>query len=132
MAELIFLGAQIRSGMAAGARPAGYAFNDANACALRLLHLIGIIGEQANGADAQRFERFGGKLVIAGIGREAEAAIGLYRVEAGILQFVCLQFIDQPDAAAFLRQVQQYASGFLGDLAQGQFQLCAAIATLAT
>ena len=92
--------------MAAGARPAGNAFHDANASTLQLMHLIGIIGEQANGANAERFERFGGKLVIAGVVREAEAPIGFHRVEARILQFVRLEFVDQADSAAFLRQIQ--------------------------
>ncbi len=130
MSEFVFLGAQVRSRMAAGARPAGNAFNDANTRALQLIHFIGIIGEEANGADAERLERFGGELVVAGVIGKTEAAIGFHGVEARILELVCLEFVDQADSAAFLRQIKQYAGRLLGDLAQRKFQLGAAIATL--
>ena len=71
--------------MVADARAAGNSFHDADARFLELCDLIGAIRKQAHGVDAKRFQGFGGEIVVAQIGSEAEFAIGFDRVEALIL-----------------------------------------------
>src|SRR5580658_4029447 len=128
MAELVFFRAQVGSGMFAGARTAGNALDDSNTRAFKLRDLVWIIGEQAHGANAEGLQRFGGKFVVARVIGKSEPAIGFDSVQAAVLQFVSFQFIDQADAAAFLRQVEQHAGRLLGNFAQRKFQLRAAIA----
>ena len=114
----------------AGARPAGNSFDDANAALLELGHLVRIIGKQPHRLNAERLQRFGGEFIIARVVGEAEFAVRLHRVEPGVLQLIRLQFIDQPDSAAFLRQIEHEAGRFFGNLAQRKFKLGAAIAAL--
>jgi len=78
--------------------------------------------------DAKRFQGFGGEIVVAQIGSEAEFAIGFDRVEALILQLVSLQFVEQADTAAFLRQVENDSRAIFGDFAERELELRAAIA----
>ncbi len=50
-----------------------------------------------------------GDAEIACVDREAEAQIGVDRVEPPILQRIGAQLVDQADAAPFLAQIEQYA-----------------------
>src|SRR5579864_1540237 len=61
---------------------------------------------------------------------EAEFPIGFYRVHAAILQFVSLQFIHQPDSAAFLRQIENDSATRARCALEGHFELRATIASL--
>jgi hypothetical protein len=63
-------------------------------------------------------------LVVA----EAEAKIGVDRVEALILQRIGAQLVDQPDAAPLLTEVQQYPPSRSGDRGDGVAQLRPAVA----
>src|SRR5580704_3250043 len=130
MPELVFLGAQVGSRMTASTRAAGNALDHANSGALQLVNFVGIIREQSNRTNAKRFQRLGGKFVVTSVVGEAEAAVGFHGIETGILQFVCLQLVNQSDSAALLRQVQQYTGRLFGDLTQREFQLRAAVAAL--
>ena len=111
VAELVFFRSQVGAGMLAGARPAGNALDDANAGSLELRHFVGIIREQADIAQAERLQSFGGKFVVARVIRKSQPAIRFHGVEPGVLQFVGFQLIDQANAAPFLRQIQQHAGG---------------------
>src|ERR1700693_2836928 len=106
MSEFVFLGAQVGGRMAAGARTAGDSLDDANAGALQLFNFIGIIGKQPDRSNAKRFERFGSEFIVASIVGKTEMTIGLDSIQTGILKFVRFQFINEPNSAAFLRQVQ--------------------------
>ena len=68
VAELVFLGAQVGAREEAGARTAGNSLDDPNAGVFELLYFVGIVREQAGGADAKSLQRLGGKLVVARIG----------------------------------------------------------------
>ena len=114
--------------MFAGARAAGNSLDDTNARAFELRYFVGIVGQQAHVAEAERLQGFGGKFVVARVIGKPEAAICFDGVETAVLQFVGFQLIDQSNAAAFLRQVEQHAGRFLGDFAQRKFELRAAIA----
>src|SRR5580704_6772476 len=130
MPELVLLCAHVGSRMMTRPRPARDAPDDANACALELLDLVRIVRKQPDRADAERFQRLCGKFVVSRIGRESEPAICFDRVETLVLQFVSLQLIDQADAASFLREIEDHAGGFFGDLAEGELELRAAVASL--
>ena len=54
--------------------------------------------------------------VVAHVGSEAELEIGVDGVEAAVLQLVGAQLVEQPDAAALLRQVQHDAALLRRDL----------------
>jgi hypothetical protein len=54
--------------------------------------------------------------------------IGLYRIEAGILQLVRFQFCHQADAPSLLILVDHEPSTFFGDSLHRHFQLIATIA----
>ena len=53
-------------------------------------------------------EHLGGGAVVAFIGVEAEHLVGVEGVVAAVLELVVAQFVDQTDAAAFLREVEKY------------------------
>jgi len=114
----------------AGAWTAGNPLHHPYAAALELLDLVRIVGEQPDRFDSERLQRRRRKIVVAGIRRESESPIRLDRIESFILQLVCFQFIDQTDAAAFLRQIENNSGRLLGNLPQRIFELRAAVAAL--
>src|SRR5581483_8425121 len=59
------------------------------------------------------------------VGVEAELLVGVDRVEPGILELVGAQLVDQADAAALLREIEQNAAARLGDRGDGAAQLLA-------
>ena len=61
---------------------------------------------------------------------KSELPVGLNGIEPLVLQLVGLQFINQADAAAFLREVEHDSGRLLRNLAQGKLQLRPAIAAL--
>src|ERR1700683_316799 len=104
MAEFVFFGAQVSSGMFAGAWAARNALDHPNTCAFELRDFVGIVGEQAHVANAEGLQSLGGKFVVARVVGKTEPAIGFDRVQSGVLQLVSSQFVDQANPAAFLRQ----------------------------
>src|SRR6185369_14092366 len=77
---------------------------------------------------AHVLEHLGGGGEDALVGFEAEALVRLDGVEALVLQFIGLELVDEADAAAFLREIEQYACAMLADDADGAAYLIAAIA----
>ena len=68
-------------------------------------------------------------VVAARVGGVAEFEIGLQRVEAGVLEGVRLQLLDQPDAAPLVPAgVDEGTVGVLHDRGQGGLQLFTAVA----
>ena len=110
------------------ARAARDELGDFDAGGFELLNFVGIIREQANGLHAEGFQSVGGEFVVAGIVGEAELAISFDGVEAGILKLVGFQLVDQANAAALLRQIQNNSSFGLGDAFEREFELRTAIA----
>jgi hypothetical protein len=116
--------------MAAGARPARDAFDYADSGLFELLDFVGIVREKADSADAQGFERLRGKGVVPRIGCKSELAIRFHGIQTIVLQLVSLDFIEQPDSAAFLGEVQENSRFLLRDSSKREFELGAAIAPL--
>ena len=128
MAELVLFCAEIRAGTAAGLWLAGDAFGDADAGALELPHLVGIVGEKTDFAGAELFQDFSGEAVVARVGREAEFIVGFDGVHAGVLELVGFELVHQADAAALLREIEQDAGARFADFFEGEFELGAAVA----
>src|SRR5579864_7495963 len=126
--ELLLLGLQIIFCVGAGINLAGYTFDHLDTSLLERGHLVGIIGQQAHLADAQRLQHFSRKREIAVVRLEAQALIGFHGIESGILQFVGLQLRHQADAAPFLLLVNQHAGALFGDHRKRHLELLPAIA----
>ncbi len=62
------------------------------------------------------------------VGLEAQSLIGVDGVEALVLEAIGSQLVDQADAAALLRQIEQHAAARFFDGVDGAAQLLAAIA----
>src|SRR5581483_1369418 len=88
VAEFLSFGLQVFLGVLAGSNFAGNAFHNLYAGVFQGVHFVGIIGEQADARDAQRFENFAGKGEVPVVGFEAEAFIGFHGVQALVLQFI--------------------------------------------
>ena len=101
---------------------------DRQAVALEALDLLRVVGEDADRAEPEVDEDLGADAVVAQVRRQAEALVGLDRVEAVLLQAVGAQLVQQADAAALLGEVEQHALALALDHRQRRFELLAAVA----
>src|ERR1700722_1436069 len=69
------------------------------------------------------------KAEIAAISGEAEGMICFNRVEALVLQCICLQLRHEPDTTSFLVLVDQQPASFTSDRTHRHFQLVSAVTT---
>jgi hypothetical protein len=90
-----------------------------------------VVRNQFDFADSQVEKYSDGGVVLPGIRIETEVCIGINCVEAQILQVIGFEFIDKPDTAAFLPQVNDYAA-FFGGHTEGCIQLVTTIAAHGT
>ena len=81
---------------------------------------------------AQVAEDLSSNSVVAQVGSEAKAFVGFHRVEAGVLQGVGLELVDQANAPALLAQIHHHSNAGGFDHAQGRLQLGAAVAAQRT
>lgn len=105
----------------------GDAFGDGDADGFERFDFFRIVGDEANGGEAEHFEDCGGEFVLAAVGEVAKLEIGFDRVEALILQFVSLEFSHEADSAAFLVLVEQDTGACVSNGGEGEFKLLAAI-----
>ena len=71
----------------------------------------------------------GAHAIIAHVGRESEALVGLYRVETLlILQRIRFDFVGQPNAAPFLAHIKNNTGAGCIDHFHGRMELFTAIA----
>ena len=106
------------------------AFGDVDAGLLQGVDFFGVVGEQADAADAEVVVDFFGEGEVARVDGQAEGEIGFHGVHAFVLQGVGADFVDEPDAAPFLAQVHNHAAPFGGNGLHGGFELGAAVAFL--
>src|SRR4051794_10442912 len=85
VAELVLLGLQVAAVVEVGRDLDGHALDDAQAVAVDADDLLGVVGEDAQLADAQVVEDLGADAVVPQVGAEAEAVVGLDGVEALLL-----------------------------------------------
>src|SRR5262245_19599221 len=129
MSQLIFLGFQIAGVILVGWDLDGDAFDNAQAVAVQADDLAGVVGEQADVADAQIVENLGADAVVTQIGAEAEAVVGFDSVEPlGLLELVGLELGQEANALAFLTHVEHDALAGLADLRHGLVELGTAVA----
>ena len=107
----------------------GDALGDGDADGFECFDFFGVVGDEANGGEAEHLENRGRKLVFAAVSAVAKFEVGFDRIEALILQFVGLKFGHETDAAAFLIFVEQDSGACIGDCRKGKFELLAAIAS---
>ncbi len=132
VAHLFVLGAQVALEGVLELDLGGDALDHGNAGGLECGDLCRIVCDEANLGDAEQLEDFSGQLVFAAVGGEAQLDVGFHCVHALILQFVCLQFGHEADAAALLLLVEEDARAGVGDFAESQFELETAIAAKGT
>ena len=91
--------------------------------------MSGLLVIRPHAREAEEVQHARGDAVEPLVGLEAQTLVGLEGVEALVLQAVGAQLVHQPDAAAFLREIEQHAAARLARWrAIGAAQLIAAIA----
>ncbi len=128
MPHLVLLGLEVELVGGLGGYDGGEAFGDVDSGGFERFDLLGVVGHQADGVDAERLEDLGGKLEVAAIGGVAEFEVGLDGVASAILQLIGLELGHQADAAAFLIFVKEDSAAFVGDGRQGEFKLLPTVA----
>lgn len=103
-------------------------FDDIQAVDAQSCGFLGVVGEDADAVDAEIAEDLGAGAVVAFVGGEAEGEIGIDGVHAFVLEFVGFDLVGEADAAAFLSEIDEDATAFVGDHGHGGFELLAAIA----
>ena len=66
------------------------------------LGLVGVVGQQPHGGDAEVAQHLRRGAVVAGVGGQPEVEVGVDGVAAGVLERVGLELGDQPDPAALV------------------------------
>src|SRR6185295_4441766 len=128
MAQLLALGAEVVPGDVGRRDFQGDALDDLEAVAVERDVLARSVGHQAHAADSQVAQDLGADAVIALVGPEAQALVGLDRVVSLLLQLVGAQLVHQADAAALLEEVEEDAVALLLDLLERAVELGAAVA----
>ena len=104
---------------------------DADAVALKRRDFIRVVGHQPHRAETQLAQHFRSREVHTLVGVEAELLIRVERVEPGILQLIGPELVDEADAPALLRQIEQHAVARSRDRGDRAAQLVTAIAAQA-
>src|SRR5208283_2772382 len=110
---------------------ARHALHHAHAGAFDGIDLFRVVREQADFAQAEVAQNRSRQRIAAQVGFEAQLLIGLDRIRALVLQLVSAQLVEQADAAAFLRLVDQQPAALARDAFDGNLQLRPAIAAQA-
>src|SRR5204863_3772291 len=99
------------------------------AVALHAADLLGVVGEDADRAEAEIDEDLRSNPIVAQVRGQPQAQVGLDRVEAFLLQLVGAQLVQQADAAALLGEVKDHSLALALDHRKRRFQLLAAVAS---
>ena len=115
-----------------GCGVSGDPLGDGDAVVLEVGDLVGVVGQQPDGRDAEVAQDLGGGAVVAGVGGQPEVEVGVDGVAAAVLELVGLQLGDQADPAALVAaQVDHDAAALLDDPLQRLVELGAAVAAAA-
>src|SRR6185295_18063604 len=128
VAELLLLRLQVAPGAVGGRHLEGHAVGDLQAVAGQAHELARVVGEQQDPVQAQLVQDLGPDAVVALVGLEAQALVGLDRVLALVLELVGHDLVHEADAAALLAQVEQHALFGPPDHLQRAVKLAAAVA----
>ena len=94
--------------MLAGVHHQRYPILHLQAVAAQAGNLARVVGDQAQPVHPQIAQDLSTHAVVAEIGGEAQAFIGLHRVQAAILQGVGPQLVDQADPTPLLAQIHHH------------------------
>eukprot|EP01022_Parablepharisma_sp_SALTPOND_P024123 TRINITY_DN5305_c1_g4_i2.p1 TRINITY_DN5305_c1_g4~~TRINITY_DN5305_c1_g4_i2.p1 ORF type:complete len:914 (+),score=247.13 TRINITY_DN5305_c1_g4_i2:98-2839(+) len=126
--HLVALGAQVGFVFGAGGYLQRHPLHHRKAVALQSHHLLGVIGHQAHLADPQVGQDLRPDSIVAHVGREAQALVGLHGVGPSVLQLIGLELVHQADAPALLAHVQEHSAALVVDHLEGLGKLVAAVA----
>src|ERR1700744_2579174 len=104
-----------------------HAFGDADAIAFERNHFVWVVGQQPDRTETELPQHFRRRQIDPLVSIEAQLLIGVERIETGILQPIGPQLVNEPDAAALLREVEQDAAARLRDRGDPATQLVAAV-----
>ena len=93
-----------------------------------LRELRRVVGQEPHPRAAEHLQHANRDRVVALVVVEAQHRVGIDSVEAGILQLIGTELVDETETTAFLLQVENDAAARLLELGQRQAQLVAAVA----
>ena len=128
VAHLFAFGAEIELVGGLEGYVGGDALDHSDAGEFEGLNFFRVVGDEADGGDAEELEHLGGEFEVAAVGLVAEFEVGLDGVAPLILEGVGLELGHEADAAAFLVLVDENAGAFGGDEAEGKMKLVVAVA----
>ena len=103
---------------------------DFQAVGLQSDALHGVVGHEAHLVHAEVSQHLCAAAIVALVGLEAQAEVGIYRVVAFLLQFLGSEFVHQAYAAALLLHIDDDPLALFLNLLHGAVQLFAAVAAL--
>ena len=107
-----------------------YAFEDGDSVLGELVDLVGVVGEEAHRLKPKVVEDRSRGRVVTTVRGEAEREVRVERVQAGFLQSVGLELVDESDAATFVAAHVDHDAAVLIDRVEGGVELWAALTFL--
>src|SRR5690606_850786 len=102
--------------------------DDVDAGMLQGFDLARVVGQQQDLVHAELVEHLVGDAEVALVLGKTDDLVSVDGVEALVLQAIGAQLVGEPDAATFLRQVEQHAAALGADRGHAAAQLLAAVA----
>jgi hypothetical protein len=106
----------------------GDALRDRHPMILETLDFFGVVGQEADGVDPEVLQNLCADGIVPLVGPVSQHLIGLDGVVAFVLQVIGLQFVEEPNAATFLAEIEEHPRALRGDAAHGGVELFAAVA----
>jgi hypothetical protein len=129
VSELGFLGFEVACVVLVGFLFDGDLLDDFEVMAFESDDFSGVVGHEADFADAEVGDDLGADAVVAEVHGEAEFKVGFDGIETLLLEFVGFDFAVEADATTFVAaHVDDDAGSFLFDALHGGVELAAAVA----
>ncbi len=131
MPEFVALGGEVGLVVSVLTGMQRHPFRDCNTKRFEGYYLAGVVGEEAQRANAEVRKHGSTHRVAARIGRKSQFFVGLHGVRTAVLQMIGLDLVAKADIATFLPQIQNHAAACGCDAPHRFFQLRSAIAAQA-
>ena len=128
VAHLVALGFEVAGVELGLGDDGGEAFDNLNAVSFEGGYLFWVVGDEADGGDAEVPEDPGGELELAAVSLEAKLEVGLDGVATLFLKLIGAELGHEADAATFLLFVKENADAGGADGVEGKLKLLAAVA----
>ena len=129
VAEALPLGAQVILVVWVGHGLNRELVGDREAVALESVDLLRVVGQDPDARQPEIHEDLSADAVVAKVGWKAELQVRVHGVQPVLLELVSAQLVEQPDAAALLREIEQDAGAFALDHRERRIELFPAIAS---